>query len=127
MKYMCLVYLDSAHPDALAARDSEAATEELIDFREQLRASGYYVSSGALQQAQTAATIRVQNGELLIDDGPAILPSGHLTGFYVIDARDLNDAIRVASRIPPARIGSVEVRPLRELKNTNGSLSAWSA
>ena len=55
MKYMCLVYIDSAHPDVLPACDAEAATEELVDFREQLRASGYYVSSGALRRAQTAA------------------------------------------------------------------------
>jgi len=125
MKYMCLVYLDSVHTDALSACDSQTAAEELIDFHEQLRASGYYVSSGALQRAQTAATIRIQDDKLVIGDGPALPPSGHLTGFYVIDARDLNDAIRVASRIPPARTGSVEVRPLRELTNSDGSLSAW--
>ena len=80
-----------------------------------LRQGGYHIAASPLQPVETATTIRVRNGTLTIHDGPATSAPEQLGGFYLIDARDLNDAIRVATRMPPARYGSVEVRPLKEI------------
>jgi hypothetical protein len=81
-----------------------------------LRKSGLLIAAEALQPVETATTVRVRNGKVSISDGPFAETKEHLAGFYLIEARDLNDAIQVASKIPPAREGSVEVRPIRELQ-----------
>ena len=73
------------------------------------------VGGEALESVQTAATVRVRNGKMSVVDGPFAETKEALAGFYLIDARDLNDAIQVAAKIPPAREGSIEVRPIREL------------
>ena len=77
--------------------------------------SGVLLAAEALQPVDTATTVRVRNGKLSVTDGPFAETKEQLAGFYLIDARDLNDAIQVAAKIPPAREGSVEVRPIREL------------
>ena len=79
------------------------------------RESGLLVAAEALQPVDTASTVRVRNGRVMVTDGPFAETKEQLAGFYLIDARDLNEAIQVASKIPPAREGSVEVRPVREL------------
>jgi hypothetical protein len=108
MKYLCLVYLEEqklrAVPDA-----------ECIACGEGFRKSGLLLAAEALQPVETAATVRLRNGKVLITDGPFAETKEHLAGFYLIDAKDLNEAIQVASKIPPAREGSIEVRPIREL------------
>jgi hypothetical protein len=108
MKYLCLVYSDEKKLDAIS--DSEC-----LDFGEALQESGQRIAAEALQPVQTATTVRVRNGKLSITDGPFAETKEQLAGFYLIQARDLNDAINVASKIPPARVGSIEVRPIREL------------
>lgn len=109
MKYLCLVYLE---PDKLhAVPDSECAV-----CGDGLRQSGVLVAAEALQPVDTATTIRVRNGRLSVTDGPFAETKEQLAGFYLIEARDLNDAIQVAAKIPPAREGSIEVRPVRELQ-----------
>jgi hypothetical protein len=80
-----------------------------------LKADGVLVAAEALQPAETAATVRVRYGSMMTTDGPFAETKEQLAGFYLIDARDLNDAILIASKIPPAREGSIEVRPVREL------------
>jgi hypothetical protein len=80
-----------------------------------LRERGFLVTAEALQPIDTAATVRVRNGALSVTDGPFAETKECLAGFYLIEARDLNDAIQVAAKIPPARTGSIEVRPIREL------------
>ena len=109
MKYLCLVYMQESTladvPDA-----------ECLAFGEMLRESGQRIAAEALQPTETATTVRVRNGSVSITDGPFAETKEQLAGFYLIDARDLNDAIRVASKIPPARVGSIEIRPIRELK-----------
>jgi hypothetical protein len=80
-----------------------------------LRERGVLIAAEALQPVETATTVRVRNGRVAITDGPFAETKEQLAGFYLIDASDLNDAIQVASRIPPAREGSIEVRPVREL------------
>ena len=82
---------------------------------EGFRTSGVLVAAEALQPIETAATVRVRNGQVSVTDGPFAETKEQLAGFYLLDARDLNEAIQMAAKIPPAREGSVEVRPVREL------------
>jgi hypothetical protein len=108
MKYLCLVYLE---PDRLrAVPDAECKA-----CGDDLRENGYLLAAEALQPVETATTVRIRNGRVSVIDGPFAETKEQLAGFYLIEARDLNEAIQVASRIPPAREGSVEVRPVREL------------
>lgn len=109
MRYLCLVYGEDEKlhsiPDA-----------ECVAYDTSIRDSGYCVASEALQPAETATTLRVRNGRLSVTDGPFAETKEQLAGFYLIEARDLNEAIQVASKIPPARVGSVEVRPVRPIR-----------
>jgi hypothetical protein len=89
-------------------------------YDQTLRSAGRCLASEALQPVHTAATVRVRNGKVSITDGPFTETKEVLAGFYLIDATDLNEAIQVASQIPPARVGSIEVRPVRELTSTSG-------
>jgi hypothetical protein len=109
MKYLCLVYME---PEKLRA----VPDRECLACGDGMRQSGVLVAAEALQPVDTATTVRVRNGKLTVTDGPFAETKEHLAGFYLIDARDLNDAIQVAAKIPPAREGSVEVRPVRELE-----------
>jgi hypothetical protein len=108
MKYLCLVYLEQEKLRAVPDRECLACGNGL-------RESGLLLAAEALQPIDTAATVRVRNGKLSITDGPFAETKEQLAGFYLVDARDLNDAIQIAAKIPPAREGSVEVRPVREL------------
>jgi hypothetical protein len=108
MKYLCLVYME--HDKLRAVPDAECAT-----YGAGLREDGVLVAAEALQPVETARTVRVRNGEPSITDGPFAETKEQLAGFYLIDASDLDEAVRLAAKIPPAREGSVEVRPVREL------------
>jgi hypothetical protein len=113
IKYLCLVYGEE--------KDIGAMTDdECMAYDQALRNEGRCLASEALQPAHTAATVRVRNGKVSIRDGPFAETKELLAGFYLIDAADLNEAIQIASQIPPARVGSIEVRPVRELTNTTG-------
>lgn len=109
MKYLCLVYLEES---ALEQLDDE----ECAAYDASLGTTGKRIAAEALESVQTATTVRVRNGRTSITDGPFAETKEALAGFYLIDATDLNDAIRIASRIPAARVGCVEVRPVRQLK-----------
>lgn len=108
MKYLCLVYLDER-------RLSEVPDAECKACGDALRQSGRMVAAEALQSVHTATTVRVRNGKVSVTDGPFAETKEVLAGFYLVDATDLDEAIAIAAKIPPARIGSVEVRPVREL------------
>jgi len=108
MKYLCLVYLEAAKLHAVADRECMACGDSL-------RQSGKLLAAEPLYPVETATTVRIRNGTMTVTDGPFAETKEQLAGFYLIDARDLNDAIQVAAKIPPAREGSVEVRPVREL------------
>jgi hypothetical protein len=84
-------------------------------YGESLRKSGRHIASEALQRVDTATTVRVRNGKVTLTDGPFAETKEQLAGFYLIDAQNLDDAIQVAAKIPPARVGSIEVRPVRDL------------
>lgn len=110
MKYLCLVYLDEKRLDELPERDC-------VEYDASLRQSGHCLASEALQSVQTAATVRVRSGKVSVTDGPFAETKEQLAGFYLVEARDLNDAIQIASRIPGARVGSIEVRPIRPIRD----------
>jgi hypothetical protein len=117
MKYLCLIYQDEAKIAALPAGEYETIVNDVLEFRETLRRGGNYITSSPLQSVQTAMTIRVRRNNVTITDGPFAETREQLGGFYLIEATDLNDAIRLASKMPPARIGSIEVRPLDDFCN----------
>ena len=114
MKYLCLIYDEEKKLDAMPANERDAFMGEYFSFTEGIRANGKYVVGEALQPVSTATTVRVRNGRVSTTDGPFAETKEQLGGFYLIEARDLNDAIQVAAKIPSARIGSIEVRPIME-------------
>jgi hypothetical protein len=114
MKYLCLIYDDEKKLAAMTKAESETFMGEYFSFTEDIRKSGQYLGGNALQSVQTATTVRVRKGKLSTTDGPFAETKEQLGGYYLIEAKDLNEAIQVASRIPSARIGSVEVRPIME-------------
>lgn len=116
MRYLCLVYQDEAEVDALPDNEFNAIVRDVLDYRQELRQGGHYIASSPLEPARTATTVRVRSDRLSITDGPFAETKEQLGGFYLIEARDLNEAIRIASKMPPARIGSIEVRALKELE-----------
>jgi len=116
MKYVCLVYLVEKEMDTMSKREADTCTEESLAYDEALRRSGHLIAAHALQPVEAATTIRVRNGKLSTTDGPFAETKEQLGGFILIEARDLNDAIQVAAKIPMGRRGSIEVRPIKELK-----------
>jgi hypothetical protein len=111
MKYLCLVYLNEK-------RLTELPDEDCVAHDAAIRASGQCIASEALEPVATATTVRVRNGRTTVTDGPFAETKEQLAGFYLVEARDLNEAIRLASGIPPARVGSIEVRPIRPIRET---------
>jgi hypothetical protein len=111
MKYLCLVY---GEEQAMQAMDDR----HCVAFDEEVRKSGHCIASEALQPVASATTVRVRNGKVSVTDGPFAETKECLAGFYMIEARDLNEAIQIASRIPPAAVGSIEVRPIRPIRET---------
>jgi hypothetical protein len=114
VKYLCLVYEEEAKVAALPEHESATLADEDLDYLAELQVSGHYLASARLQPAETAATVRVRNGSVFISDASVVGTTDRLGGFHLIDARDLNDAIRIASKMPRARLGWIEVRPLEE-------------
>jgi hypothetical protein len=110
MKYLCLVYGEEEKLAKMDDRDCLACDSAL-------RASGHCVASEALQPVATATTVRVRGGRVTVSDGPFAETKEQLAGFYLIEARDLNEAIQQAAKIPPAKVGSIEVRPIRPIRD----------
>jgi hypothetical protein len=108
MKYLCLVYLEEKKFDAVP-------DVECMAYGEELKKGGHRLAAEALQRVHTATTVRVRNGKVSMTDGPFAETKEQLAGFYLVDAKDLDEAVQLAAKIPPARVGSVEVRPVREL------------
>ena len=108
MKYLCLVYLEGDKLRAVPDRECAACGD---GFRKR----GALLAAEALQPVETASTVRVRNAKVSVVDGPFAETKEQLAGFYLLDAADMNAAIEAAAKIPPAREGSIEVRPVREL------------
>jgi hypothetical protein len=115
MKYLCLVYAEESRVDAMPQDDVDALIDETNANNEELQASGQLILAEALEHVTEAITVRVRDGRLSATDGPFAETNEQLGGFVLIEARDLNEAVRIAGRIPSARIGSVEVRPVIDL------------
>jgi hypothetical protein len=115
MKYLCQIYLDEQEMGAMPTPQVEALNAEHHACDDALAESGHLVFTGALQPSKAAACVRVRNGRAAVTDGPFAETKEQVAGFFLIEARDLNEAIQVASRIPSARLGTVEVRALAPL------------
>ena|SRR5215468_8992889 len=116
MKYLCMIYLEEKRLDSLTKSESATLDRESLAYDEELRKSGHFIVAQALQPVRTAATVRTRNGKVSTTDGPFAETKEQLGGFILIEARDLNEAIQLASRIPVGRLGAVEVRPIKELQ-----------
>jgi hypothetical protein len=116
MRYLCLIYLNEKDLAAMPQRDMDALNRRHLELNEDLLKSGHFVEAEALTPAASATCVRVRNGRSTVTDGPYAETKEMVAGFYVIEARDLNEAIAVAGRIPAAPIGVVEVRPCRDLE-----------
>ena len=115
MKYLCLIYSDETQWPQLSKADAERLMGEYMAFTDGIKKSGQLLASNRLQPTPTATTVRVRNGKVSTTDGPFAETKEQLGGFYLVEARDLNEAIQLASRIPGARYGSIEVRPIAEV------------
>jgi hypothetical protein len=114
MKYLCLIYDDEKKWETMSKAEADAYMGEYFAFTEGIKGSGHYLGGNALQPVQTATTVRSRNGKLSTTDGPFAETKEQLGGYYLIEARDLNDALQVAQKIPSVRTGSIEVRPIQE-------------
>ncbi len=115
MRYLCLIYEDEKVWERLPQKEAEAIFGEYWQFTNAIKESGHYVGGNPLQPTSTATTVRVRNGKLSATDGPFAETREQLGGYFLIDARDLNEAIQIAARIPGARLGCIEVRPVMEV------------
>ncbi len=115
MQYLCLIYGDEMQWEKMPKAEAEKAHGEYFAFTDAIRKSGQYIGGNPLQPTRTATTVRVRNGKVSTTDGPFAETKEQLGGYYLIEAKDLNEAIAVASRIPGARYGSIEVRPIQEI------------
>ena len=114
MKYLCLLYENEKLWETMAEADTNAMMGEYFAFTSTYRQSGHVLAGEPLQPTATATTVRVRNGKLSTTDGPFAETREQLGGYYLLEAKDLNEAIQIAAKIPAARTGSVEVRPIME-------------
>lgn len=113
MKYLCLICAEKVM-EQMPRADADKHFEEYREFTDAIRRSGHYVGCNRLLPPDAASTVRVREGRISVTDGPWVETKEQLGGYYLIEARDLNEAIQVAARIPGARFGCVEVRPVAE-------------
>jgi hypothetical protein len=116
MRYLCLIYLDEKELAAMPERDMNELNARHLELNDELLDSGHFIEAEALQPASDTTCVKVRNGRTALIDGPYTETKEMVAGFYVIEARDLNEAIQVAARIPGASLGTVEVRPCRDLE-----------
>jgi hypothetical protein len=116
MRYICLIASDESEMATWTPEDYQGILAAYAQFNRDAKAAGVYLSGEPLQPTSTATTVRVRNGETLASDGPFAETKEQLGGFYMLDCRDLDEALAWAARIPAAQNGSIEVRPIMELK-----------
>jgi hypothetical protein len=114
MKYLCIAYEEEQQLNELSEGEWHALREETLNYVDALRQSGRLIVTHALQSATTASMVRVRGGELVVTDGPFAETKEQIGGFFLIEAKDLAEAVQVAAQWPSARIGSIEVRPIEE-------------
>ena len=114
MKYLCLVYVEEKILNTLPKSERQVLSDESMAYCDELKKVGQLIAASPLHPVEAATTVRVRAGKASTTDGPFAETKEQLGGFLMIDVRDLNDAIRIASHFPASRIGSVEVRPMKE-------------
>ena len=112
MQYMCLIYDEENTWDNLPEDERNAVFAEYGSFTESIKGSGNYVAGDALQPTSTATTVRIRDGKTMVTDGPFAETKEQLGGYYLVEAKDVDEALKIAERIPSARYGSIEVRPV---------------
>ena len=112
MQYMLLIYDDEKTWADMPKAESDKMFGEYMSFTESIKSSGHLVAGDALQQVNTATTVRIRNGKQMVTDGPFAETKEQLGGYYLVEAKDLDEAISIAARIPSVRIGSIEIRPI---------------
>ncbi|MBO0724914.1 MAG: YciI family protein [Blastocatellia bacterium] len=112
MKYMLLIYLDE---QSVSETEREHCYAESVQLAHQLNSGGQYLAAAPLHPSSTATSVRVREGKRLVTDGPFAETREHLGGYFLVDARDLDEAISIATKIPGARLGTVEIRPVMEI------------
>ena len=118
MKFMFVIYHDEGVLDAMPEKERQALVDSAIEYAEEIRRSGHYVASDALQRTQTARTVRIRAGKASTTVGPFVETREQLGGFFVIEAKDMDEACAVAARFPPARVAVIEIRPVQELMHS---------
>ena len=121
MKYMLLVYMDE---QAMTDEERQHCYAESAQLTQDLNAKGQYVAAGPLHSVATATSLRVRDGKSVVTDGPFAETREQLGGYYVVEAKDLDEAMAIAARIPPARYGTIEIRPLMEIEGLPGQKPA---
>jgi len=121
MKYVCLVHFAPEVLASLSPAEQEALTERSLAYDAELAAGGQLIIAHALDAPDSAVLVKVRSGKISTTDGPFTETKEQLGGFVLIEARDLNDAIRAAAGIPLARMGTIEVRPILELPPARGA------
>ena len=116
MRYLCLIYLDEKQLAALPEKDMNELNRRHLELNDELIDSDHFIEGEALQPVSATTCVRVRNGRATLTDGPYVETKEVVAGFYLIEARDLNEAVQVASRIPAAPLGTIEVRPCRDLE-----------
>jgi hypothetical protein len=124
MKYLLLCCHEEKTLDSLTQSEHAAIMDETMAYCEALKKSGCLIASEPLESVRTAMTVQVRNGKLSVIDGPFAETKEQVGGFFLINARDLNEALQVASKFPSARFGTLEVRPVRELHGGNSPATA---
>ncbi|HYX81552.1 MAG TPA: YciI family protein [Gemmatimonadales bacterium] len=118
MRYLCLIYEDEKWWEKATPADMQQGMAEYNAFTTNIKQNGNYIGGEALQPTKTAKSVRVRNGKISTTDGPYVETKEQLGGYYLINAKDLNDAVEVAARIPGAKHGTVEVRPIMEFNQS---------
>lgn len=118
MKYMLLVYLDE---QVMSDEEREACYVKSAQLTQDLNSTGHFVDASPLHPIATATSVRVRDGKRLVTDGPFAETREQLGGYYLIDAANLDDAIRIAERVPPVKFGTVEIRPVMEIEGLPAS------
>ena len=121
MKYLCMVIVDEKRLQAMSKSEAQALDDESLEYDDALRKGGHFLVAQALESVSAATTIRIRSGRVSITDGPFAETKEQIGGFILIEAKDLNEAIQLASRIPVIRFGAVEVRPIKELAHSGAS------
>jgi len=118
MKYLCMIFCEETKLDALAPNEFQALVDQSLDYDDVLRKGGHLLANNALEPVREAVTIRPRGGKMMVTDGPFAETREQIGGFILIEAKDREEAIRLASAIPGLKLGGVEVRPVRELRRS---------